>query len=188
MNIKLDQTLVGAAAQDVCLFGVSADNDADGYSSLDGDCDDHNAEIHIGASELCDGIDNSCDGTIDEGFEEKGNPCTVDVGACAGFAVFVCSDDRRSLICPAVSGLPSEEICDWIDNDCDGEVDDDITRVCGSDIGTCTTGMQSCVFGEWGACTGEITSIPEICDGLDNDCDEVIDNGVMNACGVCGAG
>lgn len=48
------------------------DFDNDGYSLNQGDCDDTNASINPGASEIEDGIDNDCDGEIDEGFNESG--------------------------------------------------------------------------------------------------------------------
>ena len=50
------------------------------------------------------------------------------------------------------------------------------SRECGSDIGECSIGTESCLEGEWsGVCDGEIASSDEICDSLDNDCDDEID-------------
>ena len=46
----------------------NVDNDNDGYTENQGDCDDTNAQINPGATEIEDGIDNDCDGEIDEGF------------------------------------------------------------------------------------------------------------------------
>ena len=48
------------------------DNDYDGYSVNQGDCDDNDAQVNPGATEIEDGIDNDCDGDIDEGFNESG--------------------------------------------------------------------------------------------------------------------
>lgn len=49
-------------------FPPTSDNDGDGYTFTDGDCDDNDPEINPGVSELCNGIDDDCDGDIDEGF------------------------------------------------------------------------------------------------------------------------
>jgi hypothetical protein len=64
-NCFVDSDLDGYGTGAPLAFGG---NCSGGYTSLDGDCDDANAVIYPGAPELCDGIDNDCDGTIDDGF------------------------------------------------------------------------------------------------------------------------
>ncbi|PIE72001.1 MAG: hypothetical protein CSA22_00165, partial [Deltaproteobacteria bacterium] len=64
------------------------------------------------------------------------------------------------------------------------------TRSCGSDVGTCASGTQVCVSGFWGDCEGAIGPQPEICDGLDNNCNGFPDDGLTppdadHQCGVC---
>ena len=54
------------------LNPIDTDNDGDGYSVNQGDCDDTNDSINPGATEIEDGIDNDCDGEIDEGFNASG--------------------------------------------------------------------------------------------------------------------
>ncbi|MBX7194547.1 MAG: FG-GAP-like repeat-containing protein [Sandaracinaceae bacterium] len=63
------------------------------------------------------------------------------------------------------------EICDGVDNDCRGGVDEDVHRACGTDVGECVRGTETCEAGHWGACLGGVEPSPEVCDGLDTDCD-----------------
>ncbi len=74
---------------------------------------------------------------------------------------------------------PSEEVCNNRDDDGDGEVDEGVTRSCGTSGAGCAMGVQECVSGNWSAeCKGEVAPSPEVCDGKDNDCNGVIDDGV----------
>jgi uncharacterized protein (TIGR02145 family) len=59
-------------------YGYDQDDDGDGYTENQGDCDDANANVNPGATELEDGIDNDCDGEIDEGFNESGTVTDID--------------------------------------------------------------------------------------------------------------
>ena len=79
--------------------------------------------------EICDGIDNDCNGELDEGFG-AGEPCSAGVGACAANGVQVC-DSPDSVTCDAVPGEPSDEVCDEVDNNCDGTVDEGFNPGCG---------------------------------------------------------
>ncbi|MCB9536196.1 MAG: hypothetical protein H6704_08020 [Myxococcales bacterium] len=96
------------------------------------------------------------------------------------------------------SGAPSPETCNASDDDCDGLTDEDVTRPCGSDVGSCEPGVETCTFGEWGPCQGGVDPVfVEVCDGEDQDCDGEVDEApeggplscpAPHAVGVCELG
>jgi hypothetical protein len=120
-------------------------------------------------------------------------PCGNNIGECVE-GIQVC--DPNSVWGSCVGGvLPIDEICDGLDNDCNDEVDDlqgatcecseGDTQDCGTEVGACTVGTQTCVQGSWGECSG-ISPSTETCDGIDNNCNNSTDEGLLNACGTCG--
>ena len=133
-------------------------------------------------TERCDGLDNDCDGSIDEGDPEGGAACGDDTGECeAGTTACVGGE----LICEGGVG-PEEEVCDGLDNDCDGVEDEGlgVGAPCGSDSGECSPGVNVCRDGML-VCEGAIDPTGETCNGLDDDCDGVIDESLPlgEACG-----
>ncbi|MHC4838387.1 MAG: MopE-related protein, partial [Planctomycetota bacterium] len=133
--------------------------------------------------ESCNGLDDDCDGSTDEAWAELGTACEAGVGACAVAGTVVCAEGGAGTACDAVAAEPGEEVCNGVDDDCDGVVDGQ-TRPCyggpeGTDgVGICVGGTQTCVEGNWGICGGQVEPADaEACDGNDRDCDGTVDEG-----------
>jgi hypothetical protein len=150
--------------------------------------------VSIAPQEICDGRDNDCDGQIDEGFAGLGDRCEAGVGACFRQGRRVCSESGTSVICDAQAGPRGVEVCNNIDDDCDGQIDEGTFNACG----TCGVTPQEVCDGNDNDCDGQIDegtfnacgrcgpTPQEVCDGVDNDCDGQFDEGLLNACGDCG--
>ncbi|MBC8424787.1 hypothetical protein H8E07_11750 [bacterium] len=199
------------------------DNDEDGYGETgdDGvlfcwdpgpgwvqdnsDCDDGDYDIHPGAVEVCDGVDNDCSGMADDGLPTEVWYPDVDADGYGD------ADDPGTVFCdaPGPGWMPTNEdcddtdpdinpdavdVCDGLDNDCDGVVDDGFTMytwypdVDGDGYGDADfAGVPYCedpgppwILDATDCDDGEATvypGAPELWDDLDNDCDGVVDDG-----------
>ena len=181
---------------------LSACAQPDGYIDNRDDCDDTNASISPDAIEVCDFIDNNCDGREDEGV----NITLYEDGDGDGYG----DPDRNLAWCGGISGYTTspgdcndgdptinpdaDEVCDGDDNDCDGEIDEHaieglIEYFADLDGDGHGAGVA------WTGCTvpdgfspssddcddfdpGRFPSNPEVCNGIDDDCDDAADEGV----------
>jgi len=198
----MKQTLLGVLVGTAVLAGCTPsvadpdqDADGDGIAARD-DCDDQDDSVFPGAREFCDGIDNDCNGTIDDDYAEDAEPWFADDDA-DGFgdldaSVTACSqpvghvpdagdcDDARADVNP-----DADELCDAVDHDCDqqphaGAIDARVQYVDADGDGFAgTAGRTACELAQGASWTqddcddAEPTTwpgAPERCDDVDNDC------------------
>jgi PKD repeat protein len=212
---NIDNNCDGAIDNGAQIITYYRDNDNDGYGNSDqsidaceqplgyttqaGDCDDNNANVNPQSIELCDNIDNNCDGDIDNGaqtttyYRDNDNDgygnSVQSIDACEqplGYTTQAGDcDDNNAAVYPN-----NIESCDGIDNDCNGQVDDNITVSSYyldadndgyGDEGTTTTACskpEGYVL-QSGDCDDNDASIhpdaEDICDGIDNNCNGAFD-------------
>ena len=195
---------IGAEAFDLARSYFYKDEDEDGVYSYE-DCDDHNPDVYPGAPELCDNLDNDCNGLVDDipvytyyldADGDNFGDALASLDTClteppTGYVSnnLDCDDGDSSLNPDAV------EMCDGIDNDCNGLVDDIqvFTYYLDSDgdnYGDALTSLDTCltepptgyVSNNLDCDDGDPSLNPdavEICDGIDNNCDGAVDEGLV---------
>jgi hypothetical protein len=162
----------GTAARGICKAGTRT-CDGDGFWQ---ECV---GEQPPAAREMCNGIDDDCNGIVDDGFKRQGTKCWTGSGACKSEGYYRCSADGTKSECDAPAVQGSEEICDGKDNDCDGQIDEGDIKGTGESCATgragmCKQGTRKCMGGEI-KCVSNHTPTIEICNKQDDDCDNQID-------------
>lgn len=167
---------IDCADSDCGIFSSCIDADADG-SSQEVDCDDSSAARFPGNVEVCDNLDNDCDGLIDESLVKQCGVSTV--GICK-YGTQSCSFGNWGECRGSVN--PQAETCNGLDDDCDGQADEGCectsgqSRTCGLTIGACKFGTQVCTTGVWKDCVGAVSPKTEECSNtIDDDCDGLVD-------------
>ena len=151
----MKKSIVVLMSASLALLGQEScedqDHDQDGWTIGDGDCDDNDADVHPGAEELCDGLDNDCDGAIDNGALGKGAECAAE--SCLEISRAGETESGTYWIDPEGDGDAFEVLCDmetdgggwtrfwWVAGDY-GEVSQDPF---GSDLSECDVDADKCL-------------------------------------------
>lgn len=157
----------GTTGQNVCESGATRDTCQAFADAL--------------GAELCNGVDDDCDGQTDEGFD-LGRVCSVGQFGCTSLGRTVCASDERRTACDATVVNGVDERCNNQDDDCDGSTDEDFAlgASCTVGLGQCArTGARACVGTTGLAGCGAAVAIgtAEACNGLDDNCNGDTDEG-----------
>ena len=190
-----------------------------GFIDLDGD-PDNGCELRCTptGAESCNGVDDDCDTNVDEDFDTATDPlncgvCTrrcdfanatgtcsagvCGIGMCDPGFFDIDGDENTGCEYPCTMTGGVDD-CDGVDDDCDGRFDESdpvVGTACGMSVGACSPGVWSCQLGA-PACVGGGGPIPESCNGLDDDCDTIVDEstaaepipGIGDRCGATNVG
>jgi hypothetical protein len=151
------------------------------------------------ANDTCTCVDVPTDPTYSKSCssDDAGNPITypggVPKGSCK-YGTSTCTGSGQYGACMGAIGPAAMDGCDpGNDDNCNGVPNegcgcqDGQTQPCGSGVGACKQGTQLCTGGVWGACAGGVGVQAEVCNGVDDDCDGIVDDNITPN-GSCTAG
>jgi hypothetical protein len=176
------------------LMQTMTDADGDGYDKISAggdDCDDMNPYINPGATELCDGIDNNCDGQTDNGADSDCLPLppnVAQVSCVAGECVIIqCTEGYSDTNGVYEDGCESDCILVYNDGDCDGWISSPPpTPVCEANAGPCYEYVDSAQIGDCDDGSPDINpDADEDCNAIDDDCDGQTDEGLAGYSQPC---
>lgn len=172
-----------------------------GYVTDNTDCDDNDAAINPAATEACNGIDDNCNGSIDDGLvfttyyadadQDSFGDASNSVSSCAPVSGYVedntdCNDNNAAI------NPSATEVCNYLDDNCDGNIDEGLQTtyyadVDGDSYGDANNSVSSCapVSGyvtDNTDCNDSNAAInplaTEVCNGTDDNCNGIIDEGL----------
>lgn len=177
---------------DTAFCIVTCEPPYDFLQSPGGDCNNDFASINPNGIEVCNGLDDDCDLGVDEGNPGGGAACSTGfLGVCAAGTRNCASG---ALLCqPLILPGSQVEVCDGQDNNCNGQNDEGNPGggvACNTGFpGVCALGATQCANGLL-SCVGLVNpgSQPEVCDGLDNNCNGQSDEGNPGGNLACNTG
>ena len=195
----------------IAVVTYYCDKDNDGYisTSIDGtcagtgcepagckttignDCNDNNVNIKPNASDTsCNGIDDNCNGQVDEGYVATATTCGV--GACSAAGQLTCQSGKVVNTCSPGTPAANDNTCNGTDDNCNGQVDEGYVATattCG--VGACSAaGQLTCQSGKVvNTCSpGTPAANDNTCNGTDDNCNGQVDEGFVPATTTCGVG
>ncbi len=180
------ETLFCAPKNGLCCIDGDSDTYGLGFQCKGQDCDDDDEDVHPGAVELCNGVDDDCDVITEDGSQD---PAVND--ACDGADLDLCEEGK--LVCDIAAGAlvcddltaDNPDLCNGVDDDCDpttldGVADAMVGTACDSsaDADTCLDDVYRCNSTVPAVECVDLPGSPvDICDGADNDCNPLTADG-----------
>ncbi|MBT9554918.1 MAG: hypothetical protein IV100_02765 [Myxococcales bacterium] len=137
--------------------------------------------------ETCNGVDDDCDGATDNYADDAGEPCTTFFPGQCGLGTLACTQDGLSCL----PGIPTLEKCNGLDDNCDGTTDEGNPgggMLCSTGLlGICGNGITNCEGQSGVGCMPLVAPglLAESCNGLDDDCDGFVDEGIVQVGQAC---